>query len=687
MQPILKAPAPKLATIPEELKALPQWRPWVFTAPSKPGDKPGKEPLSAFTLMTSNDVDGLTDCTTFATISEMLLKEQQKPYSEQRFHGVGFSLNYGDYTVIDLDKVIDSEGVLDPRAKDIFKHTPGYVERSVSGVGYHLITRLSDWGNHNHSDRHWGLEVFRGKKFIAITGDVDEEYSQPIPNEPISASVLIQYATRVNQKEHEPFDSFSAWGNIDQNFSLAEAEKLVMSITPQLSLGASRQFWLSIGMALHCQFSGAIEALELWDQYSRQPDAGEYRGFSDLEKAWDSFRSTKSNLYTAATLRHYAKEYPRLLEVKAETILEKFRPISYTTNKLFTQSYVIDGFLTAEIITIAGAAGIGKSSMLVPLAAMTAHICSPEEALKPKLRRKVVYMTEDPKQVVRILFALRQHAGITLSDAEIQEWFYIIPTIRSTKEELAGLIRTYSKTLMVTQIGKKGPVEVPPLFVFDTAAATFGIDNENDNSEVSASISVCKQACFETSSPLWIVAHIAKALTRNELSELSIRGAGAWAGDVHGTAFIGMDKGVGNKRFMLLGKKRHVPSFDTLEFEAHFHSYLAEDELGDMVEVPYMYGTAKKTSLQERSVNRELARQDDLSKRVMEIISQFNAAQNPINRTNLRQRIGGSSVLLTEAIDRLILEKVIEEYDHPNKTNNKQKLALRIIPESMSSFS
>lgn len=678
MQPILKAPAPKLATIPEELKALPQWRPWVFITPSKPGDKPGKEPLSAFTLLKSNDVDGLTDCTTFNTISEMLLKEQQKPYSEQRFHGVGFSLNYGDYTVIDLDKVIDSDGILDPRAKDIFKHTPGYVERSVSGIGYHLITRLSDWGDHNHSDRLWGLEVFRGKKFIAITGDIDEQYSQSIPYEPISASVLMQYATRVNQKESEPYDPFLAWGNVDQNLSLAEAEMLVMAITPQVNPGASRQFWLSIGMALHCQFNGAIEALELWDQYSEQADAGVYRGFSDLEKAWDSFRSTKSNLYTAATLRHYAKEYPRVVEVKAETILEKFRPISYTTNKLFTQSYVIDGFLAAEIITIAGAAGIGKSSMLVPLAAMTAHICSPEEALKPKLRRKVIYMTEDPKQVVRILFALRQHAGITLSDDEIQDWFYIIPTIRSTKEELAGLIRTYSKTMMVTQIGKKGPVKVPPLFVFDTAAATFGLDNENDNSEVSASISVCKQACFETASPLWIVAHIAKALTRNELSELSIRGAGAWAGDVHGTAFIGMDKGVDNKRFMLLGKKRHVPSFDTLEFEAHFHSYLAEDELGDMVEVPYMYGTAKKTSLQERSVNRENSRQADLKRKIVDIVSQFNTAGNPINRTSLRQRLGGTSALVTEATDQLILNKVIEEYDHPNKTNNRQKLALRL---------
>ena len=674
-----QAPAPKLATIPVELRELSQWRPWRWTPPIKPGGKPGKVPLSAVTLLKSNDTEHLTDCTTFETLAAMLLKEQQKPYSEQLFHGVVLSLNYGEYTVVDLDKVVDESGLLDDRAKEIIENTPGYVERSVSGVGYHIITKLDGWGNHNHSDQVWGLEVFRGKKFVAITGDVDEQFSQPIPDLPVSAASILKYSSQVNQKESEPYDAFEAWGNVDHSMSLAEAEKLVMSIEPQVNPGSSRQFWLSIGMSLHCQFSGAYEALELWNKYSEQSDAGEYAGFSDLEKAWDSFRSTKSNLYTAATLRHYAKEYPREIKVDDETVFDKFRPIEYTTNKLFTQSYVIDGFLTAEIITIAGAAGIGKSSMLVPLAATAAHICNPEDPLKPKLRRKVIYMTEDPNQVIRILFGLRKHGGITLTDDEIKDWFYIIPTIRSSKEELAGLIRAYSASKTVIQSGKKGDVKVPPLFVFDTAAATFGLDNENDNSEVSDAISICKQACLETRTPLWIIAHIAKALTRAELSELSIRGAGAWAGDVHGTAFIGMDQGVSNKRFLQLGKKRHVPAYDTLEFEAHFHSYLAEDELGDMVEVNYMFGTAKQTSTKERNVNREIARHDELSKKVISIVAGFNSSNVAINRTSLRQRVGGSVVLATEAIDRLILEGVLEEYDYPSKTNNRQKTAIRLV--------
>lgn len=678
MKQVNTAPKPILDTIPEELRVLPQWRPWKFIPPKKPGEKPGKEPLSAFTLLTSNDTDGLRDCTSFDQLASMLIKEQQKPYSQQRFHGIGLSLNFGEYTVLDFDRVISEEGVLDPRAEEIMMSIPGYVERSVSGIGYHLITKLKDWGDFNYSDPVWGMEIFRGKKFIAITGDMDSKYSKPIPADPVSTDVIRKHYSKSQVSTNSVEDLFKRWCHIDQNMSLDEAEKLVMAIQPQTNPGFSRQFWLNIGMALHFQFQGAHEALEIWDKYSEQPDAGEYLGFNDLEFAWNSFQLNKSSICTAATLRYYASEYPREKKIEDDFILEKFKPIQYITDKLFVPNYVIDGFLATEIITIAGAPGIGKSSMLVPLAAMAAHLCDPNDPLKPKLRRKVVYMTEDPKQVITILYGLRKHGGITCSNDEMREWFNIIPTLRSSKDELAALIRTYSNSLTVNQSGKKGSIPVPPLFVFDTAPATFSLDNENDNSEVSAAISTCKQACFETSTPLWIVAHIAKALNRAELKELSIRGAGAWAGDVHGTAFIGMDKGVENKRFMILGKKRHVPAFDTIEFEAHFHSCLAEDALGDLVEVPYMFGAARKSSTQERVVNQGLVRNNEIRQKIIQVISQFNSEDTPINRSNLKQRIGGNHSVLTGMIDQLIFEGVIEEYEYPNKTNNRQKHALRI---------
>ena len=153
---------------------------------------------------------------------------------------------------------------------------------------------------------------------------------------------------------------------------------------------------------------------------------------------------------------------------------------------------------------------------------------------------------------------------------------------------------------------------------------------------------------------------------------------GSLDGDVHGAAFIGMDKGVESKLSMILGKKRHIPAFDTIEFEAHFHSCLAEDALGDLVEVPYMFGTARKSSAQERAVNQGLVRTNELRQKIIQVIRQFNSEDTPINRSNLKQRIGGNHAMLTGMIDQLIFEGVIEEYEYPNKTNNRQKHALRI---------
>lgn len=77
-------------------------------------------------------------------------------------------------------------------------------------------------------------------------------------------------------------------------------------------------------------------------------------------------------------------------------------------------------------------------------------------------------------------------------------------------------------------------------------------------------------------------------------------------------------------------------------------------------------------------VNQGIVRTNEIRNKIIQVISQFNAAATPINRSNLKQRIGGNHALLTGMIDQLIFDGVIEEYEYPNKTNNRQKHALRI---------
>lgn len=362
-------------------------------------------------------------------------------------------------------------------------------------------------------------------------------------------------------------------------------------------------------------------------------------------------------------------------------VLELFKPFEYDVTKLTAPRYVIDGFLSAEIFTIAGEAGIGKSSILVPLAAIAAHICDESEPLKPKLRRKVVYLTEDPEQVERILFALKKHWNIKLSNAEMLEWFSVIPVHRSKKEVLGELISTYSQIKAVTQIGKKGPVNVPALFVFDTAAATFSLDSENDNSEVSAAISICKKACLANRTPLWIVSHIPKAVTGDQMKNLSARGAGAWTGDVNGTAFIGKNDDGSNTRYMWLGKRRYVAEYDTLAFDAFFSTEFVEDELGDLVEIPYMFGTARKSSQTERVNQAQTAKDEMLRKKIYFAVLDANQKGIPINRTAVKDTVKGAATTAIQTITTMISEGILEEYERTDRCNNNQKMALRIVAD------
>jgi len=362
-------------------------------------------------------------------------------------------------------------------------------------------------------------------------------------------------------------------------------------------------------------------------------------------------------------------------------VFEEFKPYEYNVKKLTAPRYVIDGFISAEIFTIAGEAGVGKSSVLVTLCAIAAHICKQDHELKPKLRRKVVYLTEDPEQVERILFALYKHWELDVSEEEIREWITIIPVHRSEKDVLGNLIEAYSQLKSVVQVGLIGPVNVPPLFVFDTAAATFSLESENDNSEVSAAISICKKACLKTRTPLWIIHHIPKAISGDQMKGVSARGAGAWTGDVNGTMFIGRNDGEDNARYMWLGKRRFVPAFDALVFQAKFDEELVYDELGELVSIPYMYGDAIKSSSTDKADKAASNRECSIRRNIYFTIKNSNDTNVPINRTAVKEAIGGNSANLTKMLITMINEGTLIEYEREEKVNNNQKMALRVAKD------
>ena len=376
---------------------------------------------------------------------------------------------------------------------------------------------------------------------------------------------------------------------------------------------------------------------------------------------WASYYSKIPNMVAGAVAKYGRK---KAAELEVNDLERLFPKVVINTDLPKANNWVIDNFLTDELFCIAGAAGTGKSSMLFQLAMAAAWICPVDYELKPTLRRKVVYLTEDSRQAEDIVFGLRKWGGVEITQQELDEWLTIIEVHRVDARVLASMIKWKTETDTVYQNGLEGRVvRIPPLIVFDTAAATFALESENDNAEVSSAISAIKYACSPTSTPLWIISHTAK-IQRNEIKNLSARGAGAWTGDVNGTAYVFKDeREETNKRFCGLGKKRYVPLFEEISFDSSIHTVLVQHELGHWEDKSYRVGLCRKSSEEERkqrqqerekeqSADRELSRKRQIVQVVFDL---QNAGNNRISKRMIKESgaTGDRGVVYGE-IDQLV---------------------------------
>ncbi len=91
--------------------------------------------------------------------------------------GVGFVLTAADdFTGIDIDKVIDANGDMEPWAAEIVALGETYCEISPSGHGLRLIARGKVAASTKSNAA--GIEIYRDKRYLTITGD-------HIPNAPL----------------------------------------------------------------------------------------------------------------------------------------------------------------------------------------------------------------------------------------------------------------------------------------------------------------------------------------------------------------------------------------------------------------------------------------------------------------------------------------------------------------------
>lgn len=325
--------------------------------------------------------------------------------------------------------------------------------------------------------------------------------------------------------------------------------------------------------------------------------------------------------------------------------------VDYDMGNIPAQEYVLDGLIQSGVVLIAGSAGAGKTTQLVPIATRVAHLCDPADVLKPLLRRKIIWVSEDPRQVLRILRSMKEsnHLG-GKSDAEVSEWFKIVSAARLAPEIVAQVAPIYEQ-MAVDNMSEDGVMyETNPLVVFDTTNASFDLENESDNSEVGRAMATLKGRFH--SMPLWLVAHLAKALKRADVADFSARGAGAWEADANQVLYI--IKEDDGKRWLEIesAKHRFMAKADGIMFDAAYNTIDTHDMLGNPIKESLIHGVPQVMSANGRA---DIKKQKEVDRKKGEEFARIQAdnARKQIAIDALRQLKRGEYLTKDELFTRM----------------------------------
>ena len=341
---------------------------------------------------------------------------------------------------------------------------------------------------------------------------------------------------------------------------------------------------------------------------------------------------------------------------EAESVFEFY---DYTVEQPKPIEYTLDGFIADGITVIAGAPGVGKTTILVALAATVAHLT--KGGLEhPALRRPAIYVTEDKRQVERELYAMKQRGMINASHEEVRHWFRIVPAIRKAPEAIGNMV---ANIIAEFSASHESGYLVKPLTVLDTVSANIDLDNENDNAEVGKAIAYIKQA--NDGAPLWLTAHTSKALKRSDDENLSVRGAGAFEGDANAVAYIFKEQAE-DLRFMRLGKHRYEADFNEIEFKTQAFNESVPCPWGGFQSIWYRCGLPQKSSKAKREEYAKAQQEAHRDERMVEIqetiTKRLQSAQGgSLLKTQLRERLGmraaDANMAIADMVDRGLLKE------------------------------
>lgn len=630
------------AALPEELRSTKNFLLYKLQAPRGRLRKRSKVPVSPSTGLPLTNWQNPDNWMSFSEAHALFLRRPDL------FDGLGYAMSGNRLICVDIDDARDRSGAYTPLAQELLRVIPGWAEVSTSG-NLHIWTR-GELSQGKSVNSELGLEIFYSSGFVALTGKAYEE-NRTIPAVDIDPNILAPYFSQ--KPAQRQLDLFEQYCRRDPNLTLAEARRILLE---ELQPTPRREDWLRVGMALHFEFQGAPEALEIWDEFSAREGCGDYLGFEDVRDQWESLRADHPNPITFASLRESLKK-----QVTKESTLRENPFVTLNLEGHHAINYLLNGIVDQGITLFNGASNAGKTTLIVDLVSVVAHLCPEDHFLRVKGRRKVIYLTEDVGQIERIFRGKRTFGGMTVSPEEINEWIKVISGKKFGDQELIHLVTALAEQESVTVMTKKGLCRLPPLFVIDTASANLKIEDENKNSEVSDYIAALKAAIAVSGASVWIVAHTPKASANVDVTELTARGAGAWGDNVQTVAGIQRDIG-SNQTILAVRKNRVTTVFNELEFTTRLRSLQVEDDYGDEQTITYVLGDLRKSNTAERLARKKKEKQQradaakdergqEMADKVMAHVRDF-----PYQNAGTLSVLGGNNAERERVIKRLIAD-------------------------------
>ena len=360
--------------------------------------------------------------------------------------------------------------------------------------------------------------------------------------------------------------------------------------------------WVNVGMVLKPYGENGYKIWTEWSATSEKFNAAAQR------KKWERdidaphsityrsiFRMAIDNGWTGNNDVNSTK----VVTEDGEHPLSLRRSVKSGAGEVTVFEYIYDDFMSTGVNVVAGAPGVGKTTLIVPMALAAAHLCPIDYALKPAVRRNVIIVTESVVQVQRVIYSLYSWGYTGMSVADFDERVRVVSAQRLDPKIVSQVAEEYREWTVDNERADGTWYSALPLVVFDTANAVFDLENENDNAEVGRAMAYIKEAF--SAFPIIIVSHTAKVLGSGESDYLSPRGASAWTGDAQGVYTVFKDgEDQDAPRVLKATKVRFPTAFPELTFDLVSNKERHKDVLGYDKEIWFSHSVARPLAAGER---------------------------------------------------------------------------------------